>query len=80
MMRAMNERAAIRELVSQLGGPTHLSKVLGRKRTSITQWSFRGQIPWRWRAVLKILAEQSSIDLSDCQRQALEPEHGRQAS
>lgn len=76
----------IRELVNSLGGPVAVAKEISAvtgeavHSNTITAWSRRNQIPWRWRASVKSLVIEKGIPLSDCHMKALTLKPTREAA
>lgn len=67
----------IRDLVQNLGGPVAVAKRISEMTgipmhsDTISAWSNRNRIPWRWRASINALVSEKGLELSDSHRQAI---------
>ena len=57
--------AEVSEIVSRFGGPKKLAGELGIPASTVGSWSWLGRVPGKWHLLLKRLAAERGIELSD---------------
>ena len=55
----------VSEIVSRFGGPKKLAGALGIPASTVGSWSWLGRVPGKWHLLMKRLAEDRGIELSD---------------
>jgi hypothetical protein len=63
----------VRSLIRKLGGPAAVAAWCASdlNGNAVTAWGLRNQIPWKWRAHIRAMAEAKDISLSAREEKAL---------
>jgi len=63
----------VRNLIRKLGGPAAVAAWCGPdlNGNAVTAWGLRNQVPWKWRAHIKAMADSMGIQLNAREQQAL---------
>ena len=67
----MREHEVIAELVRRLGGATLVATHLGCEAQPVHKWRIQGRVPWKWRLMVRELAQDKGIELSDAEQNVL---------
>jgi hypothetical protein len=63
----------VRNLIRKLGGPAAIAVWCGSDLTgnAVTAWGSRNQIPWKWRAHIRAMADAKGVQLNAREEKAL---------
>lgn len=60
----ISEAEIIGALVRKLGGAANVARRIRRKPASIRMWRINGNVPYRWRGSILVMAEEMKVKLT----------------